>query len=310
MKKIIINQKNSKQRIDRFLVKELFSYTRGEIIRSIKAGDILVDGKKVKPSYLLKKGNRLEISIKTKLVKIEPNPKVKFTVIHKDKNLIVINKPAGLQVHPVKSEKNTLVNGLVAKFPEIKNINDNLSGSRPRPGIVHRLDKDTSGVMVVARNQKTFDELKELFQNREVKKEYLAIVFGKLKNKKGIIEKPIARARSYKKQTIASAKTRTKIRQAVTKYEVLMEFDNYSLVKAMPETGRMHQIRVHLAALGQPIVGDKKYTHKNYKIPKNVRRQMLHAQKIEFAIKGKKLSFSADVPRDMSDFLAFLTGRK
>ncbi|HEX7586137.1 MAG TPA: RluA family pseudouridine synthase, partial [Patescibacteria group bacterium] len=209
MKKIIITEENSKQRIDRFLVRELFSYTRGEIINNIKNGNVTANGKIVKPSYGLKINDELEIRIKKEKTKLVPNKRVRPEIIYSDKDIIVINKPAGLQVHPVESTSSahgvspsdTLVHGLLNNFPEIKNVNDGSTGSELRPGIVHRLDKDTTGVMVAARNQSAFNELKKLFQKRKVKKEYLAVVFGKLKNKKGVIEKPVARSKNYKKQT-------------------------------------------------------------------------------------------------------------
>lgn len=308
MIKIIINKENSSGRIDKFLAKEFFSYTRGEIIRNIKSGNVLVNDKKIKPSYALKEKDELKINISLRTKVLKPNSKVEFEIIYEDKNIIVINKPAGLQVHPSHAEKmNTLVNGLVSKFPETKNVGDDPS---LRPGIVHRLDKDTSGVMVIARNQKTFNELKKLFQDREVKKEYLGVVFGKLKNKKGTIEKPIARSVDYRKQIISNAKTKTKIRPAVTEYEVLKEYDNYSLLKVVPKTGRMHQIRIHLSALGHPVVGDHKYEHKNNSPPPQVRRQFLHAHSLKFSLSKKKYSFTSEIPKDFLDFLAKLTEDK
>lgn len=311
MKKIIINRENYNERIDKFLAKEFFSYTRGEIIRNIRIGNILVNNKKVKPSYILKETDVISSQSAVHSLRLIPNSNLKIKIIYQDKNIIVVNKPAGISVHPSTSsgqvpEKNTLVNFLVYRFPEIKNVGDPSTGSGQvnlRPGIIHRLDKDTSGVIVVARNQKTFDELKKLFQDRRIKKEYLAIVFGKLKNKKGMIEKSIARSRSYKKQTIANAKTKTKIRPAVTEYEVLKEYKNYSLVKVLPKTGRMHQIRVHLASLGHPIVGDQKYSHKNTKNPPEVTRQLLHAKKLEFKLFRKKYFFQAPLPEDFKKFL-------
>ncbi|MEK7598810.1 MAG: RluA family pseudouridine synthase [Patescibacteria group bacterium] len=312
--KIIISQNNSKQRIDRFLVKELFSYSRGEIIRNINSGSVLVNGRQTKPSHILKENDEIKIDIKKEDKKLIPNKKVKLEIVYSDRNIIVINKSAGLQVHPVKSvsaghgasPSDTLVHGLLNKFPEIININDGSEGSELRPGIVHRLDKDTSGVMVVARNQKAFEELKKLFQNREVKKEYLAVVFGRLKNKKGTIEKPIARSQNYKKQTIASARTRTKIRPAVTRYEVLKEYADYSLVAVRPKTGRTHQIRIHLSALGHPVVGDEKYKRKNLRMPESVKRQLLHASRLEFESFGKKHSFKSPLPTDFCHFLRSL----
>lgn len=282
--------------------------TRGEIIRHINSGKVLVNGGRTKPSHMIKKNDEITVDIKKEDKKLIPNKKVKLEIIYSDKNIIVINKPAGLKVHPSTSSRQapencTLVNGLLFRFPEIKNITDGSKDSELRPGIVHRLDRDTSGVMVVARNQAAFDELKKLFQNREVKKEYLAVVFGKFKNKKGVIEKPIARSKSYKKQTIAGARTRTKIRLAVTEYEVLKEYADYSLVAARPKTGRTHQIRVHLSSLGHPIVGDEKYNLKKFKIHAKPDRQLLHAKKIRFSLLGKEYSFQAPLTDDFTKFL-------
>jgi len=307
--KIIIDQNNSKQRIDKFLVKELFSsgMTRGEIIRNINSGKVLVNEKQIKPSYVLKKNDEIKANIKKESKKPVPNKKIKLEIIYSDKNIIVVNKAAGLLVHPVKAEQDTLINRLLVKFPEIENINDGSKNSEFRPGIVHRLDRDTSGVMVVARNQFAFDELKKLFQNREIKKEYLAIVFGKLKNEKGVIECPLARSKNYKKQTIAGARTKTKIRSAMTEYEVLKEYADYSVVVARPKTGRTHQIRIHLWALGHPIVGDEKYNLKKFKKCTKTDRQLLHAKKISFSLLGKEHSFQAPLPKDFNLFLAGLT---
>jgi len=321
MKKIIATKAILNERIDKFLAREFFSprktmsrgkYTRGEIIRNIKSGDILVNNKRIKPSYILKEGDEIISNFKVQISKkLFPNSNLKIKIIYQDKNIIVLDKPAGISVHPSTSsgqvpEKNTLVNFLLVKFPEIKNVGDGSPGSELRPGIVHRLDKDTSGIMVVARTQAAFDELKKLFQNHEVRKEYLAVIFGKLKNKKGLIEKPIARSADYKKQIISNAKTKTKIRPAVTEYEVVKEYKNYSLIKAMPKTGRMHQIRVHLASLDHPIVGDKKYAHKNTKNPPGVMRQLLHAQNLEFELFGEKYSFESLLPVDFSRFIKSL----
>ena len=319
MKKIIITQENSQQRIDRFLVsafakatadkKELFSsgMTRGEIIRNINSGQVLLNGDPTKPSHMVKKNDEIKIDIKKEDKKLIPNKKVKLEIIYSDKNIIVINKPAGLQVHPVRLEQDTLANGLLAQFPEIKNITDGSKDSELRPGIVHRLDKYTSGILIIARNQTTFDELKKLFQSRKIKKEYLALVFGKLKNKKGVIEKPLARSQNYKKQIIAGPRTRTKIRPAVTEYEVLKEYADYSLVAARPKTGRTHQIRVHLSALGHPIVGDSKYKLKKFKTIGKANRQLLHAKKIRFSLLGKEYSFQVPLSQDFNLFLAGLT---
>jgi len=314
MKKIITIKDKANQRVDKFLKKEVFfneKITRGEIIRQIKDGNILVNGKKIKPSYILKEKDKIEINFEKKSEKLIPNKDIKLNVIYKDENIIAINKPAGISVHPVNlDDDNTLVNGLICQFPEIKNVGDpSISSGQVniRPGIVHRLDKDTSGIMVVARNQKAFEELKNKFKNRKVEKKYLAIVHGKLENKAGVVEKPLARSSDYKKQIVANKKTRTTIRPAMTEYKVVKEFRDYSLVEVSPKTGRTHQIRAHMTSIGHPIAGDKIYKLKNFKIAGLVRRQMLHAKSIKFILFEKDYSFSAEFPDDFRNVLDFLT---
>lgn len=307
MKEILIKSDSNNQRIDKFLAKGFFSFSRGEIIRNIKAGNILVDDKKVKPSYVLKVGDKISVNIQKKKEIISPNGNVKFKIIHEDKNVIIIDKPAGISVHPAELDDiNTLANGLIYQFPEIKNVGDD---PKFRPGIVHRLDRDTSGIMIIARNQKAFEALKNIFKKRNVEKKYWAIVYGKLDNKKGIIEKPIARSSSYKKQVIAGKKTKTVIRQAVTEYRLLKEFDGYSLVEVIPRTGRTHQIRVHMKSIGNSVVGDEKYKTKGKNIKKNslAKRHMLHAKRIRFVLFEKRYDFSAEIPRDFLNIIGFLT---
>ncbi len=324
MQKIfIINLKNAGQRLDRFLVEILNKkrtrdkISRADLARAVKNGKILVNDKKVKPGYILKEKDKISIkhqalSIKHQKV-LSTNPKIKFKIIHEDENIIVVDKPAGLQVHPDNRRDEaiphlcTLINGLLAKFPEIIGVGDKSGDSWARPGMVHRLDKDTSGLIIIARNQRSFEELKKLFKNRKIKKIYLAIVYGKLKTKSGIIKKPLARSGNYKKQTIAGRKTKTKIRPAITEYKVLKEFKNHSLVKARLITGRTHQIRVHFFSLGSPIVGDKIYKIKGkLKFDKlKAERQLLHSSQIEFELLGKKYSFESIPPKDFNKFLNY-----
>ncbi|TAK96524.1 RluA family pseudouridine synthase, partial [Patescibacteria group bacterium] len=276
--------------------------SRGEVIRKIKSETILVNNQGVKPSYVLKVGDVIVIEPQEKQVAKKgpvPNSKIKIKVISNNDNFLVINKPAGIQVHPDAHEKNrTVVNWLMAKYPKTRDVHDGSREAELRPGIVHRLDKDTSGVMVIAKNQKTFKALKKLFQSRQVRKIYLAIVHGQLEKKAGLIEKPLAKAASYKKQTIASSRTKTKVRSAVTEYRVMNATKDYSLLEVYPKTGRTHQIRVHLTSIGHPIMGDALYKGKGTitasgPLPE---RHLLHASQLEFSLAGKKYTFRTALP--------------
>ena len=302
MKKIIIKNDQGEMRIDKFLKVEFFSYSRGEIIRKIKNGEVMVNSKKVKPSYVLKEGDVLQLEniSEKKENKLIPNNNIKLKIIFEDENILVINKPAGLQVHPSHNEKtNTLANALVKYLPKIKNVHDESKDAFLRPGIVHRLDKDTSGVLMVAKNKKTLNELKKLFKDRMVAKKYVAVCEGIFEKKEGVIEKSIARSTSYRKQVIARKNTKTKVRKAVTKYKVIGEKGNYSTVEVFPKTGRMHQIRIHLASEGHPVVGDLVYGHCSL-----AKRQLLHAKEIKLELFGQKYAFSAPVPTDFRGFWA------
>jgi 23S rRNA pseudouridine1911/1915/1917 synthase len=293
MKIIEITKEKSGTRIDKFLVEEFFSsgLTRGDAIRNIKIGNVLVNNKEVKPSYVLKEKDEISSQFTVSRSKLISNPGLKIDITFENENIIIINKPAGISVHPGNAEQDdTLVNGLLAKFPEIENIHDQAGDSYLRPGIVHRLDKETSGVMVVARNIKAFEELKNLFKFRKVTKKYVALVYGKLEEKEGVIDKNIARAATYKKQVIAGRKTKTLIRSAITEYKVLKEFGEYSLLEVIPKTGRMHQIRVHLFSIGHPVVGDKLYKIKRIH-NKYFDQHLLHAQNIRFQLFGEKYAF-------------------
>lgn len=314
MKKIIITNEDSGMRLDKFLKDGIFfdlDIARGEIIRNIKKGNVRVSGKIAKPSYQLKAGDKVDINLAEKKTELAANKEVKFEIIFQDGNIVAVNKPAGLAVHPSSfEEENTLVNGLLAEFPEIRSIGDGSPGAEMRPGIVHRLDKETSGVMMVARTQKAFDELKKMFAERKVSKKYLALVLGKLEDKSGVIEKPIARAESRKKQVVAHKRTKTKAHASVTEYEVLLEYENYSLVEARPKTGRMHQIRVHFFALGHPVAGDKKYSLKKFEKIFQPERQLLQAESLEFELNGKKYSLKSELPVDFAEFLASLDEKR
>jgi 23S rRNA pseudouridine1911/1915/1917 synthase len=311
-----VQKKDIRKRLDKFLSglgktdKKFSGFSRGDFTREIKAGRILVNGLKIKPGYRLCVGDEINLdNVRKTEEKLFPNSKIELEIIYEDKNIIAVNKPAGLQVHPDYNEKlNTVVNKVISRYPEISSITEDSSAlSRMRPGIVHRLDKDTSGILAIARNKKTFDELKRMFKAKEVLKKYLAIVYGAPEEKTGIINKPLARTSNYRRQTIAGKKTKTKIREAITEYKLVKKLNNgLSLLEISPKTGRTHQIRVHLFSIGHPIVGDKLYKLKSQianRKSHNADRQMLHASEIRFELLGKKYHFSAKPPEDFKSFL-------
>jgi len=258
-------------------------------------------------------------------------------VIYEDKNFLALFKPAGVLVHEARSIKHeaknnkksatcymlhasgTLVDWVLENYPEIKNVGD---APKIRPGIVHRLDKDVSGVILVARNQKYFEYLKNLFspygrspegrQGSQIKKTYLALVYGKVdpvrngvsngvEPKTGIIEKPIFLKPGTTKRSVWQGKME---KPAITEYEVIKYFSDFSLLKVMPKTGRTHQIRIHLSSIGHPIVGDTVYGKKTN--PFNLKRIFLHAEALEFSPnEGKRIKIESELPRDLKNIIKY-----
>ncbi len=248
-------------------------------------------------------------------------------IIFKDKDIIVLNKPAGIAVHGGPNvQGETIVDFLIEHFPEVKGVGDlplacagmAQAGDSIRPGIVHRLDRDTSGVLVVARNQDAFERLKLLFKTRNVEKTYLAVVCGKPKNREGIISYPIGRdAKNPTRRGAAGGRARIRgEREAETRYRVLKAGEAYSLLEVMPKTGRTHQIRVHMKAIGHPIACDRVYGGKKVCCPRatgaraspeGAGRQLLHAQSLSFSFpEGRRLKFEADPPEDFSNAVKIL----
>lgn len=305
-------------RLDKFLCGTMPEYSRAIIQKMIEEKNILINDQETRSSYKIKTGDIIEITPPINKIDLSPDPSIKFDIIHDEKDFAVINKPAGLVVYPgTKHNEKTLVNGLLALWPEIKSVGDPpVGGLRLRPGIVHRLDKDTSGIMIIAKNNSTFEYFKNLFKNRQVKKTYLALVHEILTPREGMIDFPIRRSASNPVKQVAvkinSQEKNTHI--ALTRWTVKQYLkdslgNEYTLVEAMPETGRMHQIRVHFAALGYNIVGDKIY--QNRKTPKNIslKSHFLHAASLNFiSPAGKTLEFSAPLPKELNDFLKTLIG--
>ena len=246
----------------------------------IKAGKIKVNGKEILPHYFLKTDQEIELdfSVEKSGSSEKEDKKIfsKIEIVREEDEFIIINKPAGLVVHPVASFKGiTLVDFLLEKYPEIKEVGEDEN----RPGIVHRLDKDVSGIMVIARTQESFKNLKEQFQNRKIVKKYIALVHGVVEDN-DTIDLPIKRSnKGYKMAVVpVSYDGEDKIRKAITHLTILEKYVNLTLLDIRIETGRTHQIRVHLFAYGHPIVGDKIYTTKECKLKD---KKLLEKNKIE-----------------------------
>ncbi len=226
-------------------------------------------------------------------------------IIYESPDFIVVNKPAGLLMHKVRvksglrQEESTLADWIIAKYPEIMQVGDD---PETRPGIVHRIDKETSGVVVIARNQAYFEYLKNLFSQKNMAKTYITLVYGEVENNSGVIEHPIGIKNGTIKRTIYGGKM---IKEAITHYKIIKKYDGYTLLEASPKTGRTHQIRVHLASIGHPIVGDKLYGGKKEKKSLlETERQFLHATELQFeSSPGVLTTFTATMPEDLTKIL-------
>ncbi len=224
-----------------------------------------------------------------------------LNIVYEDKDFLAINKPAGVLVHPTgKKEAGTLIDAVLKQYPEIKGVGD----SPERPGLVHRLDKDTSGLIVIARNQQSFAYLKGLFQKHAVQKTYLALVWGELKGR-GVINQPIGLKPGSVQRSVKGRNLKM-VKEAITEYRVLKTIQKdgrvFTLVELCPKTGRTHQLRVHLASLQHPVVGDSLYGRKEN--PWRLKRQFLHAEAIEFPTQdGGRLKLEAGLPQDLNKII-------
>jgi 23S rRNA pseudouridine1911/1915/1917 synthase len=293
-------------RLDHFLVNHLPDRSRSGLGKSIRSGHILVNSQTVKPGYRLRAGDVLRVSFPPPQTgRLLPEP-VPFDVLHQDDHLIVISKPPGVVVHPAAGhDRGTLVNGLLHRFGALPGTD------QFRPGIVHRLDKDTSGIMIVARTETVLRQLSDMFKNREISKRYHALLLRHPKEREGRIVAPIGRhVVNRKKMAVQS----TSGRYAATCWQVVQSFNNgMCLAQIAIETGRTHQIRVHMASLGAPVAGDRLYggrVHAELSLP--IRRQMLHSSSLDFIhpATGQKCSFTAPVWPDMQEVLNRLVVRQ
>ena len=303
MKDYTINKELAGNRIDKTLPNLDKNLTRVMSQKLIEQGNVKVNGKNIKTSYKLNENDKVEVEIpEVKEVSIEAQD-IPVEVLYEDNDIIVVNKPKGLVVHPANGNPDgTLVNALM------KICKGTLSGigGEIRPGIVHRLDKDTSGVLIVAKNDKAHLALCEQIKNREVKKTYLALTRGIIKENEATINMPIGRSTTDRKK-MAVVKTG---KEAITHFKVLERFKENTLLEINLETGRTHQIRVHLSQIGYPIVGDMVYSNGKNKF--GVQGQMLHAWKIKFMhpITGKEMEIEAPLPPYFKDVLEKLKEEK
>lgn len=277
-------------RLDKFLASQLSDVSRGRIQTAIKDGLVLVNGKKVlEPDFQVSENDQIDLP---KFEKEDLKPfDFHLKIVFENEDLAVIDKPAGLVVHPgAGNPEETLANILISKYPNIRNV-----GDPHRPGIVHRLDEDTSGLIVVAKNQKTLEYLKNLFQSRSVEKEYLALVHGTTKMHE-IINEPLEKVPLKQKMKVGSGK------EAVTEYNLLAsdQAGQFSLLRVKLHTGRTHQIRAHLAHIGHPIVGDSVYGKKSDLLD----RQFLHAYRLKFQLPdGSTIELLSELPSDLKQVL-------
>lgn len=297
--KVLIYKNQDKQRLDKYLTEELNDFSRSKIQKLIKDGLILVNQEVVTPHYFLKTDDKISIEIATP-VNVQPiKQSVSPVIIKQTEDYLIINKPAGLIIHPAESvTEETLVDWLIKKFPQIKSIGENSI----RPGIVHRLDKEVSGVMVIALSQKMFDHLKNQFQNHQVKKEYLCLTHGLVEADEGKINFPMERSRLSGK--MVSRPKGEEGKESITEFIVLKRFSRYTYLKVNILTGRTHQIRSHLQAYGYPIVGDPLY--KNKKILENLElnRLFLHAHLLRFLdLNNEFQEFEAKLPDELNNIL-------
>jgi len=286
--KLVVPKEHVRMRLDLFLVKALPELSRSRIQQLIRAGFVRVGSTKMRPHQSVRSGDKIEVT-EPPPDKIRTEPEaIPLTILYEDDDLIVINKAAGMTVHPGAGQReHTLVNALLHHCSTLSGI-----GGKERPGIVHRLDKETSGCLVAAKNDVAHRELSKQFTTRTVEKVYLALVAGKLRKETGVIENKIGRHPVHRQRMSVSS---LRGRAAKTEYRVLRSSEHASLVECKLHSGRTHQIRVHLHHLGHPVLGDKIYAPR---LAKDFPRQMLHAWKLGFSHPrtGEWKSFEAPLP--------------
>lgn len=305
--RLVVPPKQSRERLDVYLTHQIQNATRNKVQQAINEGLVLVDGKPVKPSHSVVPGEIIEVML-PRPPRLEAVPEnIPLDIVYEDDDLIVVNKPAGMVTHPAYGNyTGTLVNALLYRTQELSRVKHRL-----RPGIVHRLDKDTSGLLVVAKTDTAHHLLAKQFSARTIDREYWALVWGKFKKPKGAIEASLGRSKKDRRKVTVT----TEGKHAITEYEVLKEFDFLSLIRLKLKTGRTHQIRVHLMHVGHPVFGDPTYGGRSHlwgglsgkkaqhaaNLLKIIARQALHAKTIGFIhpTTQRAMKFDSELPEDM-----------
>lgn len=308
---IIVEPGTPKVRLDIFLSKQI-GISRSQVDKLIAKGLVKLNNAAAKSGYRVKVNDRLLVNVPEAKEIETAAENLPLNIVYEDKDIIVINKPRGIVVHPAAGNiKGTLVNALLYHCKDLSGI-----GGKLRPGVVHRLDKDTSGLIVFAKNDEAHANLSRQLKDRQFKKIYSAIVYGEVKNDKGIIDVPLGRHPVHRKKMAAISSGKLKSREALTYYRVIERFPakggsasggkGYTLLELDLKTGRTHQIRVHLSYIGHPVVGDRTYSRRKSEF--NVAGQLLHAKMLGFnhPITGKYHEFNAEIPEDMKRVLGVL----
>jgi 23S rRNA pseudouridine1911/1915/1917 synthase len=281
--------------MDSFLAAKLDKYSRSYMQKIIDDNRVFVNGKPAKRNYRVKEGDKIHVELpEPERVHLEPQD-IPLDIVYEDDDLLIVNKPAGMVVHPAPGNyKSTLVNALLAHCGQLSSIN-----GMYRPGIVHRIDKDTTGLLVVAKNERAHRGLARQLKDHSITRKYIALVKGVVAEDKGIVDAPIGRHPVHRKKMAVVAKNS---KRAVTHFSVLKRYAGYTLVELELETGRTHQIRVHMAYIGHPVVGDPVYGQGG---ELGANGQLLHAAELGFIhpLKGQYMKFEADLPEGFKDIL-------
>jgi 23S rRNA pseudouridine1911/1915/1917 synthase len=309
MNNFTVSLEKAGERLDSFLSAELNDISRSKIQTMIKDGKVLLNSKPAKPSSILKENDSITYEIVEELQDLPLPERGDINIIYENNDFMIVDKPANLVVHPAHANKNhTLVNYLLAMRPEISSAvyDPSKSISLERPGIVHRLDKDTSGLIIIAKTSNSMQKLSKIIHDHKLSKNYTALTYGWIKEK-GVIKSYLRRSEQDRRKMVTHPKQG---KESITEYKVLKYFkykaSRLSMVSLTPITGRTHQLRVHLKSIGHPVLGDKIYSNNNNNLLSeklNISRQLLHASCLKFRYNGKDYEFTSDMPADITSVI-------